>query len=391
MINKEKIWHRYVWCIVYLSILLTTPYVFMQFLPVPSEKIILVMMFALLLIPFVIKGKFKLPPLGFNFCIIAQVVCWLMYYFIHNDASYITRIFYTIFVFAIVTAVSNFGKIEDFVKQNNALVCLQAVLGLFAFLLVFVGVISPIFNFQNVDGRTAYCYGLTCTNAIFGNIIRPAGYFDEPGALAFWGVYALILNYLFIKNNKIEIALIIGLLSTLSMAYYIQLILYLVFFKIKFNYKSMILVTVIVGICSYIYMLGPGDTLYQLTYGRFEADQYGNIETNRDILTEKAKLLYHRNPIFGNGAENIEKGEYIADNPYETLATDGIVGTFIIYLPLIVLILRNLNRKDIIFGVIIIAVGYLQRPFHIVILHYIMLYVFLYLGLRRKTRTNYIT
>ena len=142
---------------------------------------------------------------------------------------------------------------------------------------------------------------------------------------------------------------------------------------------------VIVVICSFVYVRGSGDSLYDLTFGRFETDQYGKLETNRDVLMEKAKLMYRKSPTWGTGAENIEKmGEYIADNPYESLATDGIVGTIVIYLPLIILLLKNLNRKDIILSIIIIAAGYLQRPFHIVILHYIMLFSFLYLGTRKE-------
>lgn len=380
--GNNKIWNRYVTGIVFIAMLFSVPYVFRQILPLPSEKIILVVIFLLLLIPFFIKGKFKFPPLSFNVCIIVQICCWLIYYFIHDDSSYITRIFYVVLTFLIVTALASFSRVDDFIRKNNILITAQALLGLLALLLVFSGLLSPIFSFENVDGRNAYCYGLTCTNALFGNIIRPAGYFDEPGALAFWGVYALVLNYLYIKNGKIELALIIGLLSTLSMAYYIQLLLYLVFYKIKLNGRSLLLIAAVVGICSYVYVQGPNDGLYKLTFGRFETDQYGNLETNRDILMEKARRLYMMNPILGNGAENIERsGDYIADNPYETLATDGIVGTIVIYLPLIILLAKNFNHRDIVFGVIIVATGYLQRPFHIVLLHYIMLFSFLYMGI----------
>ena len=387
--GNSKIWYRYILSIVFASMLLAVPYVFRQFLPVPSEKIILVAMCGLLLLPFMVKKQFNFPQMAFMLCAIIQIACWLLYAVIHNDNSYITRIFYVFFTFLMIAALSNFGKVEDFVRRNNILLCAQAVMGLLAFALVFVGLLPYIFTFANPDGRTAFCFGLTCTNAVFGNIIRPAGFFDEPGALAAWGMYALVLNQIFIKNKKVEIALIFGLLSTLSIAYYIQLLLYILFFKIRFNRQTLLLSVAVISVASYVYTLGPDNDIYKLTFGRFETDRYGNLETNRDDLMYKAEKLYQKSPVWGNGAENIEKGEYIADNPYESLATDGIVGTIIIYLPLIVIILKNINRKEIIFGVIIIAVGYLQRPFHLNVLNYIMLFSFLYLGTtKEKLPTN---
>ena len=74
----------------------------------------------------------------------------------------------------------------------------------------------------------------------------------------------------------------------------------------------------------------------------------------------------------------------MGDNPYETLATDGIFGTFIIYLPLIIVLFRNIRHIEFVFAVIIIAAGYMQRPFHLGFLHYIILFTFFNLGLKYK-------
>ena len=367
--------------LVSVTLLSTTPYVFRQFLPLPSEMVIIIITLMALICLTIYKRHLKVLPMPFNVCVVIQLFCWMLYAIIHNDTSYLTRIVYLMSTYLIIVLLSNSIGVKDFIKKNNRWITIQAILGLFAFVLIIIGLLPSLFTFQNVDGRTAYCYGLTCSNAVFGNVIRAAGYFDEPGALAFWGMYALVLNKLYIKDKKMELALIIGLLSTFSTAYYIQLLVYFLFFKIKNNTKSLLLLLVFVGIGVFVYNQGPENNIYKLIYGRINVNEYGEIETNRDVLTEKAKELYYLSPIWGIGARTIEdRGEYIADNPYETLAVDGIVGTIVIYLPLLILLLLNLGRIDVIGGIVIIALGYSQRPFHLVLLHYIMLFSFLYLG-----------
>lgn len=364
-----------------IAILSTTPYVFKQFLPLPSDISIIILSLGLFVCLAIYNHRLKPLPGAFNLCVIIQFISWLLYVIIHDDTSYVTRIIFLIFTYLIILLLSNSIGIKEFIRKNNLWITIQAVLGLFAFLLILIGVLHPFFTFQNVDGRAAYCYGLTCSNVAFGNFIRSAGYFDEPGALACWGVYALVLNKLYIKDRRIEIALIIGLLSTFSTAYYIQLFVYLLFYKIKTNIKSLILLLTVGVIGLFVYNQGPENDIYKLIYGRINVNDYGEVETNRDDLTNAAKDLYRLSPIWGNGARTIEKkGEYIADNPYETLAVDGIIGTIVIYLPLIILVVLNLRRIDVLKGIIIIALGYLQRPFHLVLLHYIMLFSFLYLG-----------
>lgn len=117
----------------------------------------------------------------------------------------------------------------------------QAVLGGIAFILFFVGALQPLIEFRLPDLRPSYFFGLTCSNAIVGNVMRPAGLFDEPGALAFWGVYCLLINKLVFDNKKIELLLIIGLMFTLSMAFYIEIVIYGLLFTQKAIKRSFIL------------------------------------------------------------------------------------------------------------------------------------------------------
>ena len=111
---------------------------------------------------------------------------------------------------------------------------------------------------------------------------------------------------------------------------------------------------------------------------------------NRSDLMELAKVEFLKAPWLGVGAQNIEKRElYIADNPYETLANDGIIGTFNIYLPLLVIMLYGLRRnKNIFYGALILAMGYLQRPFHVNIIHPMMLYMLFVMTMNNKKYNN---
>ena len=129
--------------------------------------------------------------------------------------------------------------------------------------------------------------------------------------------------------------------------------------------------------------------LYEKTIGRLGLfSQVGMYATTRGELIDNAKQYFLDNPIWGVGASNILKLDvYLADNPFETLATDGIVGTFAIYFPLLIVVSRKFNRY-IISGVIILVAGYMQRPFHINIMHFLMMYTFCILALRYSSITQ---
>lgn len=246
-----------------------------------------------------------------------------------------------------------------------------------AFILIFCGLLSPITTFENVDGREAYCYGLTCSNYVVGNLIRIAGYFDEPGALAYWGVFALLFNKLFINNKIVEFTLVIGLFFTLSAAYFVQIVLYFIFFYFTHLKKNIIPLILILSLVFVGFQkLGTNDVVASYTVERFAG---GKIQSSRTELSMVAKRAFLKNPIVGCGAKKFESMQYMGDNPFEIPAKDGIVGLIITYLPLILVFLRYYKRKEVLFAALILSAGYLQRPFHIHILHSFMLYLFVIL------------
>lgn len=324
---------------------------------------------------FIIKAKNKVDlPKEFKTIAVIQLLVFVTLGVLHQDLFFISR--YALFViisYIVLLTLIRYRSLSKFLYLNNSLIVLQAVCGVIAFFLILFGFLTPLLDISE-NYNHIYCFGLTCTNAMFGSIIRVAGYFDEPGAMATWGIYALVFNKLFFENKKFEIMLMISLCFTLSMAYFIILSLYvLLFYRQKIKYMIPIIA---VAIMSIFYIAQDSNSqLYALTIQRFMSDGSGHVETNRDILMEKAKTYFLKSPIIGNGETFIEQTDYMNDNPYETLAKSGILGTFAIYLPLFLVFLKHRGRGCF-YGAIILAVCYLQRPFHIQLLHYLMLYSF---------------
>ena len=276
---------------------------------------------------------------------------------------------------------------ESYRKFENTYITFIAILGIggvIAFFLVLFNMITPLFTYENLDGRIGYFYGFTCTNAQLANVIRYSGVFDEPGAMAFWGMIALVINQFSIQNKKLERIIIICLIFTFSMAYYIQIFFYIIFFKIK-SFKGLLwMVSILLIAISAIRLTKDSEfDLYTPTVMRFEIGDDGELNGDtRSDSSKIAKIYFIDSPIIGNGPSITTKGEYMADNPFENLATDGILGTFVMYIPLI-LLLYPYNRQ-IYLGLFIIMLGYLQRPFHQNFMHAFILYFLSYIFLQYK-------
>lgn len=363
--------------VVFATLLCSYPYVFARFFPVPGLTAMIIVEFVVLF--FVdqnTKTKQSLPKPLFSICVI-QVFIFLLLFVCHLDTFYILR--FSLFVFISYYSIYVINKVVgvvDFISINNIWLCIQAVFGFIAFFLILFNILPPIIE---VYGDTFYkdnFYGLTTSNAVIGSFTRIAGYFDEPGALAQWGVYSLVLNKISPRyNRKIELLLIIGLTVTFSMAYFIQLVLYLLLFNYKHIKKLIpVLGLILIVVSTAVYTIPKDSDLYFLTLRRFEMSD-GKLETNRDNYSLQAKQFFKESPIIGKGYSYlVENAEGFYDNPYETLATSGVLGTIALYLPLIVILLRY-RKNGAWQAVIVLILGYLQRPFHIQYIHYMMIYL----------------
>lgn len=356
------------------SLFCSYPYVLNRLLSLPDVKTIGPAMLALSFLCLLFckeRDKKRIPNFIVLFTLVQSFV-WAFYSLIYTDSTYITRIFFLIWSFALLQLLLKCNCFKKFASINGWIVAIQALGGLSAFVLVFLGLLSPVIFYSLENGQDGFCYVLTCTNVVLDNVIRAAGYFDEPGALAFWGIFTLLINQMFIKNRYIEYSIIIGLLSTLSAAFFIQVTLYFLLFKTNSFKKALPVIVFIAIVFVVLQHTLDNDYIAKYTLDRFHG---GQVNSTRYGLSDIAKTYFLSSPIFGIGAAKMQSITYMGDNPYEILASDGIVGYIITYMPLLYVLLKYKN-KELLYAILILMAGYMQRPFHQNLMHYFYLYSF---------------
>lgn len=367
-ITKYKKYVKFNSILFFFSLIAGWPCVFYLMGWLPNFQINFVVLFVFALIAVAFKRRLKVPKIVRNF-ILFQVFVWLFYSIIHGlDTSYYTRIFYLVLVYLILEIQVCSKDKMLFVKTFNFWLVAQIVLGTFGFFLVLFGILTPLFEFVEMDSRPGFCFGLFTTNTYLGNFVRVAGFFDEPGTLACWGVLALLFNKLFFDNKRVEVILCIGLFTTVSLAYFIQLIAYLLLFYQSSKKKTLSYMVACVGLLCVLSSINSD--LYDATFGRMQYDKStGTIEgDNRTELVENSKNIFRSYPIFGAGARNLQdiasrKGLFFGANAYTNLATDGVVGLIIVLVPLLYLYHLRKYWKELGYAIVVIAIGLLQRPY----------------------------
>lgn len=287
----------------------------------------------------------------------------------------------------------------SFFKKYNRWIFLMALGGAISLVLMWAGMLEPLYPFIDLaDESTMYNYGITFAQYTDVSVYRPAGFFDEPGALASWGMFAILLNRAFVKDGKIEILIIACLFATISFGFFLQLAVFVTLFMLT-GVKSKKLIRnilfIVIGLAVVITTLSglkgtKYDSIYEKTIGRFEnisqerKTQGGGALSvdNRKEYTEAALKEFYENPLFGTKKKNIEVG----NNVYEPLALYGIIGTFFLYFPFIFLFFKAIKDKDsvMIKCMIVMFLGFLHRPFHNNLLSHFIIYSFLALYYQQR-------
>ena len=314
------------------------------------------------------KGAYQYVPKPISIIIVFQITLWLLYWLFFEDSSYFTRVFILLITFSILGLQLRYRDRFEFIKTYNFWLAFQSIAGSIGFILVLSGLLQPISRFFEMDGRLGYYYGLFTTNAVFGGFVRNAGFYDEPGSLATWGMFALLFNKLFTKDKKTEYVLLFGLTSTLSLAYFIQVAAYLVLFYSK-RLKNIVPLAIAFLLLLKV-LASINDGLDDAIFGRFVInEQTGNLTgDNRSELLERCWRVFTTAPLTGVGATNLvtnvgENEGFVGANFFVNLASDGIIGAVTSYLPLLFLLLLGILRRQYLYAFIIILLGYFQRPY----------------------------
>ena len=317
--------------------------------------------------------------LGFSLCFIVQG---------QPQVIIVQMIIMTLVIMVLALINATIGLVTFF-KYYNRWIMIMAILGTVGWALSIFAGFQPFYAVPDrIDSnREIYNYFLTFSvHDSYNTAMRYSGFFDEPGAMANWGLFALIINKLFVNDKKIELPLIICLIFTFSMGFYVQLLLYYFFFYFKkSNLKQGIVV--ILATVAVLYFLSTlresqgvnrTNSIYEMTIGRFtnmfqegrEKKSIVAVDDRRE-LAQIAKQEFLDNPLFGTS-----KPIYLGDNIYEPLAMYGLVGTFFIYFPIIWLLVYAYKRgdKSMVNATFIIIIGFLHRPYHRNLLWNLILY-----------------
>lgn len=366
------------------------PYEFQDaYFPFLQQELILKLLYiSVLAFIIMISCKSIRIPWVIRIMAVVHIAGFLFSFLIHGGASnYIGEYPTILFAVLLILLINEKIGIYKFFDYYNKWMLIMAIGGCIALALSLIGV-PPIQEFINSrDLRPAYSWGVSFTNVYYDSFIRYSGYFDEPGAMGYWMVFAIAINRLFINNKWIEWWLLILGLFSFSWGFIVQAIVYLALFVIsKKNTGKTILVSMVVLMIGFWIMSnqrGQYSTLYDVTFGRYEMmESNGQMMGGRQEMTDIAKNYFYENPVFGLGrVEFANLPYYMQDNPYETLAKDGIVGTLYLYFPFILLLYWGLQRRDgeLLRVWVFMTLGFLHRPFHPSPLYYFVFYSIVYM------------
>lgn len=367
MLNKLSVYLNFRYSLYFFAFIAGWPCVFFLMGWLPHYTVNYLLLFIAVMFFVVIKNEYRLPRPIISLLVL-QIAVWAIYSVIHGvDTSYFTRILLLCITYLFLEMQLS-GEHLGLVKTYNLWLAFQAVAGSIGFILALFGILQPIFEFRELDMRPGYFFGFFTTNTYFDGLVRNAGFYDEPGALAFWGMYALIINKLFVDNKKVEILLIFGLISTLSLAYFIQIAVYIFFFyKEK---RGKIMPYIVAFLIALILLSSFNERTRNAIWGRMEYDKETGTFTgdNRSKMTKVCWDIFKTSPIAGQGARHLieisqERRVFVGANPNFTLACDGLIGQIIAWSPFFFLFTLRRYDKKYGWAFWILILGFLQRPY----------------------------
>lgn len=358
--------------LLWLTLTSTAPFIFFSW---PGHPYKLLTFAGLLLMTISIFMKSERGMFDFKiFSILIFQICYYVFIsFYHNDFSNLNLCVQLVSLFIIVTYINGFIGFEKFVKSYVSIILAMAIGGTFIFFAHLLVGVQPLFEVQYSESGTSYFLWLTTSNVYFDvaniRLIRYSGFFDEPGTFALFSFFAIILNKIYFVNKRIELWLIILTVFTLSIAFYVSMIVYFMFFYLtRSNLRNIVIIVAVLSVASFYIIKNKEDEsigkLYEFTFKRFEVDDSGLAENNRAPLIEHDKKVFYNYPILGSGKT---KEEIYGSNMYSVFAQYGIFG-FLFYYAFLLYFCSQIvlmNRKDFFFYLkilLLILLNFYSRP-----------------------------
>ncbi|CAM8649248.1 hypothetical protein MCEMSEM47_01462 [Burkholderiales bacterium] len=230
---------------------------------------------------------------------------------------------------------------------------------------------SPLITLKNPDGRDNYLYLTTFSN-VSNFTIRPAGFFDEPGAFSFIICFLVAIRSRLRLSSMISALMMIGGMLTQSIAHLVFMLFWFIWlirsgnslFDFRHILKSILLMILILSIIGIIYVTEFFD------WAVLRAFMYLNEpESNpRNIHFEYIYEILSSNPNqlwFGFSSECVHRLQScsgIGENPLTPLAYGGIAVAWPFYLFILISIVLLFIGRD---GILLFGLSLLlmQRPY----------------------------
>jgi hypothetical protein len=260
-------------------------------------------------------------------------------------------------------------EINKFLTFSSNLLMFLVIGGLIGFFYTLVLHGEPLLYISNEDTRQNGLYLTTFSNWYVRGVIRPAGIYDEPGALSLIVCLVAAIRHSMGASKKTTwVLLALGTL-TLSVAHVIYMFLHCIEESkqdgVKLNYKHWV---VLLLIAIFIVTTPLGDVLNEFLFGRFAIVDGAMQGDNRSALLFNAiNYLNWTVFFFGldancivNVTECIAKGyNQFGDNPLGPLVLGGIFQFLPYYSVVVMLFFMSFKRRSaIIFAVMLLL---LQR------------------------------
>jgi len=317
-----------------------------------------------------------------------------------GDGDSLTIIFRWVSILVLLLLISTTDLERQAKIFVNIILLIVILNGISTILVLFFNLDGIPFSDHNGRELSYYIGTLSAVRIPFSNylIIKGAGIFDEPGALAYFSFMAVIINHMGSSFSKRkEFLLIFFGLLTFSLAFLILIVIYVITVKLRsiIRLKFIVPLLILTGVFFSSLTLDSEitDNIYKLTIGRLLSDDTNDegrsITNTRAHINNISLYFFSENPILGYGVNHAlsSSNDYGSASIIATLGGRGIVGTFLILLPLLYAVvipfLIMIEKRVNIFVfyelsvlIFLVLICFSQRPFISMPLNFFSIYFF---------------
>lgn len=300
-------------------------------------------------------------------------------------------IYFNRYIFAVIPIVLSYWLVN---RKGiiNKLVDWLSVFGIIAIILSWISFFyalnggGSIFDFPNPDTRMNHFYLFSFSNAIIGNVIRPAFLYDEPGALSFYISAIAMLRVLLNRDKKVTFMLLVGGMVTTSLA---QLVILVLFMILNLKKHYLLLALFFLSVVTLQLYDKPEFSFFFNRFkvtenGEFKGDNRSNQVDNFMRIVTTDIVLYGNYKCLDYANRHCPTHGDISSSYVSPLYNGGLLMLFVQLLTHITFIWASLKKrlnKQVLFAAVGMSLLLLQRPYFGSVSYSLYIYLILFLCL----------